>query len=171
MWNIRDDLKGKTLEDVLDWQPCFPYAVAVINQEGRSSVGEMMRSSVVFGASEFIVCGKKTFDKRGVVGSHSYIKVVKCDLELCFSLIKQLGWEPVFFETSGKTLGIPDMMKALPPNPCFIFGDEVKGIPKDVIPDGYEHVYCLRQPGVLKSLNASACAAIVMSKYVESFYN
>lgn len=172
MWNIREDLKGKTLDQVLDYQPCFPYAVAAINRDGDLNVGMMLRTAVIFGASEFFIFGDKKFDKRTAKGAHNYIKVVNCpDLTPLNTIIKQLGWTPVFMATSGKPLALHDMKRVLPHNPCFIFGNESKGLPRDLIPEDYEHIYCLRQPGVLRSLNVSSCAAIVMSRYVESMYN
>lgn len=55
--------------------------------------------------------------------------------------------------------------------PCFIFGNEGDGISKDLLNVGKKHpgslVICIRQLGALQSLNVSAAAAIILSKYRE----
>lgn len=174
-WNVQDHLKDLNLEEVNFFQPKLGYAVAAFNIDKGLNIGTMLRTSVCFGANEFFLIGKKRYDKRSTVGAQNYIKISKLDEDNFNQKLDEFGYFPVFIETSGEQFSSFDIrllskqkqrLKS-PHRPCFIFGSESEGIPSKYIPWG-SLVYSINQQGVLRSLNVSSCAAIVMHNYVNT---
>lgn len=178
-WNVRDDLKGLSLEEINKKQPKLPYAVGAINVDGSLNIGTMIRTAVIYGASDFFIIGKKKYDKRSTVGAQNYIKIHKIDevereIDL-FNTLMRFKYFPVYIETSGEELTndrlnkLAHSAKEYDIKSCFIFGSESQGIPFKI--SHLEDVYKLPQYGVLRSLNVSSCASIVMYKFVEALNN
>ncbi len=171
-WNVRDELKGKTLEEINQQQPKYPFAVGVINVDGDLNIGMMLRTAVIFGASNFFIFGKKKFDKRSTVGAQNYIELVKADIDNLEQELNNRYYFPVFIETGYETwdqntaqwLYLKESHRHHG-TPCFVFGNEAEGISKELI--GSNTAVSIYQPGVLRSLNVSAAAAIVMQRYSE----
>ena len=172
-WNVRDDLKDKTLDEIKQAQPKLKYAVAAINVEKGLNVGSMIRSSVCFGANEFIIVGNRRYDKRSTVGAQNYIQITKKSFEDFFYYCSQMSYLPICIETNGKDWNTRfdkeqfeehlDKHKYL--TPCFLFGGESEGIPESMI-NQCRFSYKIDQPGVLRSLNVSVALGIVLNSYI-----
>ena len=125
-WNVRDDLKGLTLEEILAVQPRLPYAVAMINTTGSLNVGVALRSAVLFGAERFYIVGRRRYDKRSTVGAQNYIQVerIECDAPYLEGIakIQEDGYDIRLIET-----GFPDISSIRekpttnPPKRCLVF--------------------------------------------------
>jgi tRNA G18 (ribose-2'-O)-methylase SpoU len=174
-WNIREDLKGLELEEVQYLQPKLPFSVCCANILGDLNVGNIVRSSVIFGATEVFITGRMKLDKRSFVGAENYIKInrfdflkneTEIDYDQTIAEIVAAGYQPVFVEDSPKAISYSDIPTNY--NPCFIFGNEGFGIPNGVI-DNYKGIPCvsIKQIGVMRSLNVSAAAAIVINNFSE----
>ena len=169
-FNIRDDLKPLTLNKVKEIQKAasLPYSVAAINLSGNLNLGMMIRSAVLFGAERFYIVGKKRYDKRSTVGAHNYIDLhfIECDPEtepsVCINII-QKDYSVKLIEQGGKDINHMDFGSC--DKSCFVFGTESHGIPQSFL-DSCLHCYriSISQIGVLRSLNVSAAASIVMHK-------
>jgi tRNA G18 (ribose-2'-O)-methylase SpoU len=171
-WNVLDELKGKTVEEIRAEQKLRtrPFAVCVLNVTGDLNVGNILRSAVCFGAEKLFILGRRKFDRRGAVGAQNYIDVERIDaideegnliLTNLFTPIYEQGYLPFLFETSGEDItsfGWKDIRR-----PCLVFGNEGVGIPEEVL-DLFMDWQKVRidQAGVLRSLNVSVAAGIAM---------
>lgn len=159
-WNVKDELQGKELEEIKAVQPRLGFSVAAINIDGELNIGMMLRSAVIFGANTFYIFGKKRYDKRSTVGAQNYINIVKQDLELFDACMLVANIKPIFFEPGGEKYIPFDVFRKGLYHPCFVFGSEKEGIPASIVKK--QQTYAIPQYGVLRSLNVSAAASIVM---------
>lgn len=171
-WNVHDALKDRTLEELNALQPKLGYAVAAFNVKKGLNIGSMIRTAVCFGADEFILVGKKKYDKRSTVGAQHYIKINKLNQADFLLYLKENGYYPVYIETNGGDLvSNKARLTYLPGKPCFIFGSESEGIPPEILNDSsffpQKYIYRINQFGVLRSLNVSVSLGILL----HSIYN
>ncbi len=175
-WNVRDELKNNTLEELREicFQDSLNYAVCAINITGDLNLGVMMRTASLMGAERFIIYGRHGYDRRSTVGAQNYIDVVKAgsidrggtlevDYTDFFPTMDKFGYEPIFFETGGKPLNRfhPGKSIAEGKKPCLVFGNEGIGIEPSLLVG--QKIYSIHQRGVLRSLNVCAAASIVMN--------
>jgi tRNA G18 (ribose-2'-O)-methylase SpoU len=171
-WNVRDELKGSSLDSIKSARRVLPYSVGLINVNGELNIGMSMRSAEIFGAREFFIFGKQKYDKRSTVGAQNYIQTSKYPLEEVHPGIWGY-YLPIFIETGGKKLNdvalhdIQDKTNEKFTMPMFIFGSESEGIPQYLLDSHPENIYTIPQLGVLRSLNVSAAVACVCHKYSE----
>lgn len=176
-WNVRDEYKGKSLEELK--QICandsLPFAVCAVNITGDLNLGIMMRTACLMGAERFIIYGKHSYDRRSTVGAHNYIDIVKAgsidrggSLEVDWSkfdiTLRQFDYVPVCMETNCQLLSEYNPIKDLNDyglKPCLVFGNEGIGLP-DAITCGAKHIYSIPQRGVLRSLNVCSAASIAI---------
>ncbi len=175
-WNVRDDLKGKSLEEINKIQPKFPYAICLLNTTGSLNVGVALRSAVLFGAEKFYIVGKRRYDKRSTVGAQNYIHVERMDAlrddgtlesEKILDRLVNDGYSPIMIETDGSDMETTLDHINWEAKPCFILGEEKAGIPEDMLSYDWPKL-TIPTYGVLRSLNVSVAASIVMyevSKY------
>jgi len=176
-WNVRDDLKDLSLEELKDvqGQDTIPFAVCVVNVLGDLNVGMILRSACCFGAEKFFIIGRRKFDRRSAVGAQNYMDIVRVnaidDLEIdsqkVMDTITEHGYTPLIYETGGRDFREmkhvwPELNEA-EAKPCLIFGNEGHGLPEDLIQMiPAKHRIAIPQWGVLRSLNVSAAASIAM---------
>jgi tRNA G18 (ribose-2'-O)-methylase SpoU len=177
-WNVRDDLKGKTVEEIRENQPKNHFSVGFVNIDGGLNIGSMIRSATIFGADKVFLIGRKRYDKRSTVGAHNYIDIdyVECDpttelgSDQLINYIYENNYNPIAIEQGGRNIddyraGVyPPVMSQLF-RPCFLFGSEGEGLPS-LVTSKAASVYAIKQFGVMRSLNVSAAAAIVMYEYM-----
>lgn len=181
-WNVRDELKTNTLEELqqIARDASLPFAVCAINVTGDLNLGMMVRTACLMGAERFIVYGRHGFDRRSTVGAQNYIDIVKAgsiarngSLEIDYDefhpTMNSFGYHPVFIETGGRSLyefnpvyGIRRHTK-----PCLVFGNEGLGIEPSLLRG--EEVYSIPQRGVLRSLNVCAAASIAIA-YTSNYF-
>lgn len=174
-WNVKDEYKYYTLDELQDFQKetIFEFKIATFNVDKGLNVGSMMRTAACYKAQEFIIIGDKKYDRRSTVGAQNYVKVSHIKEKEFGQWVTWARIVPVFIETTGiewninkfawhlNTLYIRKEVDAYA-MPCFIFGSESEGIPKDIIKNTHPKLcYNIPTPGVIRSLNvASACAII-----------
>ena len=177
--NVHDEYKSLTIEErrtICDREQ-LPYEVAIINVTGELNVGNVIRSASLCGARKVHVLGRRKFDKRGTVGAEKYIDVVRenfiSDLEIdipgIVSYFAQNKLFPIFVEQyDGMKLDyhrhVIDDLINWNQTPTFVFGNENRGIPKELIEafSGVPVVFELKQRGVIRSFNVGSAAAIVL---------
>lgn len=181
-WNVRDDLKDKTLPELQDIcrDAILPFAVCALNVTGDLNLGIMMRTAALMGAEKFIIYGRHNYDSRTTVGAQNYIEVVKAgsinhngeiDYSQFWITLFERGYVPIFFDTGGQSLGTFDMkeislMRSRNWKPCLIFGNEGLGIPQELLNKELAPlVLTIPQRGVLRSLNVSAAASIAIHHF------
>jgi len=176
-WNVADEFKNMTLEEIqtIQKRESLPFAVGALNLSGGLNLGSIIRSAVIFGAEKFFIIGKRRYDRRSTVGAQNYINIEYIeedvsDIEGQKHILDKIGedYSPIFIEHGGTDITSQEFQHWN--RCCFIFGEEGTGIPETMIDIArqYAHdenrVLTIDQIGVLRSLNVSAAAAIVMHK-------
>lgn len=162
-FNVRDDLKSLTVEEIKATRKHKNFAVATFNLKGDLNLGSIMRTAEITGAKDFFILGHRKFDRRSAVGVHNYINVEKheecVDFETTRSMLAVNYYYPIVVEQGGKTMDETfDLIKGITGcySPCFIFGPEDTGLP-----DWPAHI-SLEQIGVSRSYNVSSAASIIL---------
>lgn len=183
-WNVSDEFKDNALDTNIEIckNSTQGFSVGLINITGELNVGMIVRTASLMGAEAIHIFGRKVFDKRSTVGAENYIPIhyysfsdpLHCEEET-LNIINTLIYVPVLIEQGGVDINDSsfswDSIVAPPEKPMFIFGSESYGIPQLII-DNIKDRVSIKQRGVLRSLNVSAAAAIVMadwSKFISQF--
>jgi len=176
-----DEEKLKSIQKSL----CKNYSILLFNIRTGGNIGMTIRSACLLGCKEFIICGRKCYDKRFTVGSHNYIPVTYWNSPLKVTInvlspkkqeeiieyspqefVKMCGNRtPIFLEQGGKD--IREVPWKLIENPLVIVGNESCGIPtsfiktvKKLIPETV--IISIPQYSVMRSLNVCVAASIAM---------
>lgn len=169
-FNVLDELQNLSeaeLKQIAEDRQ-LPYAVALVNITGDLNTGTIIRSAAAMGAQKVFMFGKKRYDRRSTVGAHNYINILHnessdeethFDWTDAFQHIRVHGYTPIIIEQEGPALWHFDP-SSTPTPPCLVFGAEQGGIPTDVCEA--ERWFSIPQPGIIRSLNVSAAAAIAM---------
>ncbi len=181
-WNVHDALKDRTLDELRDVQRghTLPFAVCALSITGDLNVGMIARTACIFGAQEFIIFGRRKYDKRSTVGAQNYMTVTRIDgfeegttfsPSKFYDTMRQHRYTPIFIEQGGDSLNEiatrigwrTYLSMSVQPDslPCLVFGNENEGIPEELMLPGYAKI-SIDQRGVLRSLNVSAAASIVI---------
>lgn len=165
-WNVRNDLKNLDLDIIRSNQPKLGYSIGLVNIDGGLNVGTIIRTAVIFGADKVYIIGRKRYDRRSLVGAQNYIDIdfipgdINSDAGAAniINVISGEGYTPVIIEQSDKSKNISaySNMKC-----CYMFGAEGEGMPTNILNACNNHVE-IAQYGVMRSLNVSAAAAIIM---------
>ena len=189
--NIRQEFKSLNT-DILSkycYNSSLNFNVCILSLYGNLNVGTIIRTSNLMGCQNVIIFGKRTYDKRSAVGSNKYTKLIyqdgfiketknklqQGDFELSVQKFYDCMIEneciPVFIEQHPKSTFLENINWKLHNDKklCFIFGNEGEGIPKEIINKGLtiegSFIICIRQLGVIKSLNVSSACSMILSNY------
>ena len=167
------------------------FDVMIFNFNGSLNVGNIMRIACIYGVDTFHILGRKMYDSRSCVGSDKLInlKINKSIIKdmpdkACYPEIDYIKFSeyleenkisPIFIEQGGTSILDFNFNELQLDNnkPVFIFGNETHGI------DGKLLNYCknlkgfkvlsIPQFGILKSLNVSNSASIILWEYFKSY--
>lgn len=174
-WNVHDHLKDRRLDELRAMQVCasLPFSVCTLNLTGDLNVGMIVRTACIFGASTVFIFGRRKYDKRSTVGAQNYQDIVRVNgfeddgetlsLAAFKALIAEHNLAPIFVEQGGTPLERVRWEKTLPRDgrrPCLILGNENEGVPSSFLSLG--PTISITQRGVLRSLNVSAAASVVI---------
>lgn len=170
--NVLDEFKNLSAEEVKKRIRYNSFSVAAFNTRYNINVGCICRSAHVFGAQEFVIVGKRQWDRRASVGSHNYHK----SLIYLKTTDEFISWAynnkkvPVLVDyIPNKTVPI-NIISKYPDNCVFVFGPEVGEIPKELylIPDIPKiHIPMF---GATRSLNVANAASIIMYDWLSKNY-
>jgi tRNA G18 (ribose-2'-O)-methylase SpoU len=162
-----------------------PLGICLFNVRTSGNIGMSMRTACALGFSDFIICGRRSYDRRFTVGADNYINVqhwpepvnVKIDTikpgeyretieyspELFIEKCKE--WTPIFIEQGGEDIREPTWKHL--ERPLLVFGNESIGIPQSFIKQVKEkipetRVLSIPQWSILRSMNVSTAAGIAM---------
>jgi tRNA G18 (ribose-2'-O)-methylase SpoU len=180
--NVRDDYKHLTVPErqAICASESLPFSVCIINLLGDLNTGIIIRTACLMGAQEVITIGRNQHDARSEVGATNYIKVSKLggidselnlDPNVFINAMIERNLTPVFAETGGNDIRTINWNTIK--NPCFVFGNESKGIPDNILATQSMFkdsvIATIKQRGVMRSLNVSSSAAIILNEYVRNF--
>jgi tRNA G18 (ribose-2'-O)-methylase SpoU len=152
----------------------LPFAMMAYNLHGDVNIGMMMRTAVILGASDFYLVGRRRYDRRTEVGSRNYISLHRHK-----TVDKQFFEDnkliPIALEQGGEALEEFSFKKYLPDalptgwKVCFIAGSESYGISKKFLADLGAPILTIGQYGVIRSMNVSIAASILMYEYTKQW--
>jgi len=165
-YNIRDEFKGKSTEEIQESlkSTAYPAAVLMVNWEGDFNIGGVFRSGNCFNFSKMFYYGKRKRDKRAEVGVFKYSHIEFLD---SFSKILELkkNYRFVALENNlnKKTENIIDYVWA--PSSLIILGSESFGLPNEFVEicDDFIEIPMF---GTCRSFNAASAATIAMYDYI-----
>jgi len=177
--NVHDHLKTLPVEEIQDIYAgnACSAAVGMTHVSGDFNLSNVIRSANFFGMREaFYIGGKKSYDRRGCVGTHNYIHVHFKRTEEEFLKAIEGRYNLVCVENNipkyeWKTISIYDEVAfaqnegALPL--LFLFGEEQLGIPESLL-NAAGYILTIPAYGTVRSMNVGSCAAIVMAMYRQS---
>lgn len=184
-FNVRPEIKNKTLEELqnLANKDRSNFEIMLLNITGDINSGMLVRLGHLMGAQNIIILGRRKIDERTTVGAEHYQKVEKYEAlnpdltinkEEFFKILdKNKSYFPIFIEIGGKNLKEIKWKNEIPKNstPIFIFGNETRGINEEILKEAKNRnlgiTISIPQKGVLKSLNVSTAASIILWDYVK----
>lgn len=162
-WNVRDELKGLSVPEIMDHRMDYGHSIAIENLTGSLNVGAIIRSAEIFGVSEIYIIGKRRYDRRSTVGAHNYIDIIYVDSVMEIPQTRYLiGCENDYAGRSRPLYDAEEWINAnLNPDCVFLFGSESEGLSKETL-DHCDVLVSLPQTGVLRCLNVASAAAVIL---------
>jgi tRNA G18 (ribose-2'-O)-methylase SpoU len=139
------------------------FSVLISNEFNDFNIGAIIRNSNAFLAKEVIILGKKSYDRRGTVGTHNYenMKYVRFIEELSLpenSLI-------VGVDNIDNAEVIDNFIYPSDRHVVLAFGQEQIGLSDSIKAICHNFVY-IRQFGSVRSLNVGVASGIAMFDYM-----
>jgi len=139
----------------------------MLNIRQSANIGMTVRTACLLGCKEFIICGRKQYDKRFTVGAEHYIPTTywREPLKVTINCVPQKqqpqphpqyedvliynaddfamrcnasSWTPVFIEQGGQNICDTNWKQIN--NPLLVFGNESYGIPRDFMAAVKKHI-------------------------------
>jgi tRNA G18 (ribose-2'-O)-methylase SpoU len=137
------------------------FAILCSNLYNDFNISTVIRNSNAFLAKKVYVYGRRSWDKRGSVGTHHYqhIEYLPEDYDL-----KELKKNYTFVAIDNVEGAVPMDDFVWPKNTLMLFGQEQVGLPPELIAE-CEHVVYIKQFGSVRSLNVGCASSIAMYDY------
>jgi tRNA G18 (ribose-2'-O)-methylase SpoU len=174
-YNVHKPFQSMTREKTkeISKRLALPMRLCLLNFNGNSNIGMSIRTAAVMGASDVYVIGKRAYDKRSTVGSHNYININRLSwTDDPISFFKEEGCTPIVIEQGGTPLEEFDFRAYMDRPVVFIMGSEGNGVDKKWLPQLKEAgapIVTISQYGIVRSLNVSVAASMVMYEYCKQW--
>ena len=167
-YNVHTVFQDKSPERLKELSGKFalPVHLMLFNLDGNMNIAVAIRSAAVLGCSDVWVIGKRKYDARPDVGSHNYINVHK-QATFDVSYFETNGIQPIVVEQGGMPIEDFNFKSYMKSPVCFIMGSESSGIPKGFLESAPR--VTISQYGMVRSLNVSMAASIVMYEYLRQW--
>lgn len=177
LYNVHTPFQGLAPEvtTTLAKKLALPVGVLLLNLDGNMNIGMSIRSAAVLGCSDVWVVGKRCYDRRSEVGAKNYINVHRLkEIPDPKAFFEEIGWQPILVEQGGSALEdykFPLTSSAGPAKPIvFIMGSESHGIPETWLTNLSDSPrLSISQYGLVRSLNVSAAASIILYEYTKQW--
>jgi tRNA G18 (ribose-2'-O)-methylase SpoU len=152
----------------------LPVALMLYNLHGDMNIGMSIRTAVVLGCSDVYVVGRRKYDRRPEVGAKNYIRIHR-HAEIGPEFFQENRLVPIFVEQGGVPLENfsyrPYFPGKLQPGwkMVLVVGSESYGLPKSLIQSLGAPILTISQYGILRSLNVTIAASIVLYEYVRQW--
>jgi tRNA (guanosine-2'-O-)-methyltransferase len=174
MWtrNVQDHLKPLTNEQIIQKleEQSLPFSVMMSHINGDFNISSVIRSANGFGAKEVFYYGKKHYDRRGCVGSHSYLDVSYLKTFEDIVALKEI-YTFVGLENNINRIchNVNNFSWNFNKPTLIILGEESKGLTDDIL-DLCDHlIYIDMSRGSVRSFNAAVAASVAMFDYVSKY--
>lgn len=151
----------------------LPVHLMLLNLDGNMNIAMSIRTAAVLGCSDVWVVGRRKYDARPEVGSKNYINVHKLGaLEDPVAFFERQGLQPILIEQGGTPLEEtnfkPILRRGLPV--CFVLGSESHGFSREWLETMRAAPrITISQYGLVRSLNVSIAASIVMYEFLRQW--
>lgn len=152
----------------------LPVTLMLYNLNGDMNVGMSIRTAVILGCSDVYIVGRRKYDRRSEVGAKNYIQVHRFQtIEPTFFQENKLI--PIFIEQGGAPLEEFSFKPYLPAKLeegwklVFVMGSESFGLPASLLKALNAPILSISQYGVMRSLNVSIAASIVLYEYAKQW--
>jgi tRNA G18 (ribose-2'-O)-methylase SpoU len=157
----------------------LPVHLMLFNLDGNMNIAMSVRTAAVLGCSDVWIVGRRKYDARPEVGAKNYLRlhrVVDGLGEDPVAFFEAAGLQPVLVEQGGTALEEMDfgplLRSAAAKPPCFILGSESHGIDPTILAAltaaGAARI-SISQYGMIRSLNVSVAASIVLYEYLRQW--
>ena len=152
----------------------LPVTLMLYNLHGDMNIGMSIRTACILGCSDVFVVGKRKYDRRSEVGAKHYIQVHRSS-SITPDFFASQKLLPIFLEQGGIPLEDFSFKSFLPRNLppgfkiCFVVGSESFGIPISLLKSVQAPIVSISQYGVLRSLNVSIAASIVLYEFTKQW--
>ena len=150
----------------------LPVGLLLLNLDGNMNIGMSIRTAAVLGCSDVWVVGKRAYDRRSEVGARNYINVHRIkEIEDPNIFFTELGWQPILVEQGGTAVEDYKFALTSASKPIvFFMGSESHGIPQSwLISLTTAPRLSISQYGLIRSLNVSAAASIILYEYTRQW--
>lgn len=138
------------------------FSILISNDFHDFNIGSVIRNANAFLASQVIIVGKKQFDRRGTVGTHTYENM------------KYVSKIEEFVKPNNSILvGVDNIENSIPvetfdwpkdKHVIMAFGQEQVGLTQNIL-EICDHIVYIKQYGSVRSLNVGCASAIIMYDY------
>jgi tRNA G18 (ribose-2'-O)-methylase SpoU len=144
-----------------------------MNLDGNANIAMSIRTATVLGCSDVWIVGKMKYDQRAAVGAKNFINIHKLDsLKNPMDFFKEKGIQPFIVEQGGQPLEDYSFKPFIGKPVCFILGAEKGGFKKEFLDEMSDAPkLTISQYGVMKCLNVSISASIVMYEFMKQWRN
>lgn len=152
----------------------LPVALMLHNLHGDINVGMSIRTATILGCSDVYIVGRRKYDRRSEVGAKHYIHIHRFPT-ITSSFFEENKLLPIFLEQGGQPLEDFSFKSYLPGHlqkgwrVVFVVGSESHGIPAALLKSVKAPIVSISQYGVLRSLNVSIAASIVLYEYTNQW--
>lgn len=143
-----------------------PAAAAMYHLTGDFNLSTVLRNANFFGFQRvYYIGGKKSWDRRGSVGTHHYTPLEFCKDEGEFFDKIHDKYVPIAVECNVDVplVSLDDF--GWPRSPVILFGEEQNGIPINVL-NRCHSVITIPGRGSVRSINVGTTSGIVMNAFV-----
>lgn len=175
-YNVHTPLQGFPVAKLqqISHATALPVALMLYNLTGDINVGMSIRTAVILGCSDVYIVGRRKYDRRSEVGAKNYIQIHRCPtIDPTFFAENKLL--PIFLEQGGAPLEEFSFKPFLPGKlkegwkVVFVMGSERFGLPIHLLKSLQAPILSISQYGVMRSLNVSIAASIVLYEYAKQW--
>lgn len=174
-YNVYKIIKKQPLEKLqsISKKLALPVHLMLMNLDGNANIAMSIRTATVLGCSDVWIVGKMKYDQRAAVGAKNFINIHKLDsLKNPMDFFKEKGIQPFIVEQGGQPLEDYSFKAFIGKPVCFILGAEKGGFKKEFLDEMCDAPkLTISQYGVMKCLNVSISASIVMYEFMKQWRN
>jgi tRNA G18 (ribose-2'-O)-methylase SpoU len=170
-YNVHSCFQEKSVEELkkISSTLALPVHLMLFNLDGNMNIAMSIRTAAVLGCSDVWIVGKRRYDARPEVGAGHYVNVHKTD-SISSSFFQEHNLQPVLVEQGGTALEEMNFKPYFSKTVCFVVGSESHGIPQEFLEAMKgSPIVSISQYGLIRSLNVSIAASIVLFEYLRQW--
>jgi len=170
-YNVHSCFQEKSPEELkkISSALALPVHLMLFNLDGNMNIAMSIRTAAVLGCSDVWIVGRRRYDARPEVGANHYVHVHKID-SISPSFFQEHRLQTILVEQGGTALEEMNFKPHFSKTVCFIVGSESHGIPKEFLDSMKESpIVSISQYGLIRSLNVSIAASIVLYEYLKQW--